>query len=315
LRSGNYLEPNDMTIKLPDQRQVHVAFRSASVVADRVDGETVVTIYARRPLEPCGFQDAVADMQKTIRAMGVEPNADMVAMTNRGDVPGHGGAGITFPAAINAKAVQLAADGTQVHCSLTPSRSGGWFVLYVFSVGDEHRPTSRRNREIEALWLGILTSGETAVPVAGQIEKLFPMSGHGIAIVEGEPGAPRRKWTTTAFFGDRYQLTMSVEVAIDPQQRKISRLASEPTFVLKEMESVAPRADTGFWGVEPSWRSEHAFGLAEWAKVYDANGDFSVIGIAIDPTPVPHGGEWAQVRRRGLPMSFRESSKGKRPSK
>lgn len=307
---GNYLKPNKMTIALPDKRQVQVAFRSASVVADREDRDTVVTIYARRPLEPCRFQEAVADMLKTVRQMGAEPNPEMLAMPSRGNVPGYGDPGITFPASINAKAVMLAKDGTQVHCTLTPDPTRGWFVLYVFSVGDEHSPTARRNREIETLRVEVLKSGQTGVPVANQIEELFPVSGHLIDNVEDKPDRPRPKWITDAFFGDRYQLTMEVEVAIDRQQRKITRVVSKPTFVLKEIAAVVPRADTGWWRAEPSWRSEHKFGPDEWAKVYEAKGDFSVIGITIDATPVANAADWVRVRKRDrVPLNFRESKR------
>ena len=107
-----------------------------------------------------------------------------------------------------------------------------------------------------------------------------------------------------AWFGDRYHLTMRVPVELDRNDKTITSLRGEPTFILQELEALANNASAG-GRVDPVWRREHRFDLAAWNKLVAAGGDFSAIGIEIDPTPVIDAAKYVrQWFGRVLPASL-----------
>jgi hypothetical protein len=131
-------------LTLPDSRRIELTSRSTLVRLDGLEhdasrDEVVTTLYVRRPLEPCRYQEAVADMLATIRSLGVEPHARMIEMTREGDIPGREKRSGPLLSR-NAKGVDLE-DGTRVHCTLTPDPERGWFVLYIINSNRELWPS------------------------------------------------------------------------------------------------------------------------------------------------------------------------------
>ena len=104
-------------------------------------------------------------------------------------------------------------------------------------------------------------------------------------VFTGKDSDFQKTFITEAYFGDLYQLTMQADVELDRNDKTITRLRGEPTFVLRQFESVEWLDDGHTANVQ--WRHEHRFDLDAWNKVDAAGGDFSVIGISIDQTPVP----------------------------
>jgi hypothetical protein len=133
------------------------------------------------------------------------------------------------------------------------------------------------------------------LPAALQIERMFstsdkkqvfPFTDHFFSTYEfnGKDSVLRKTFVTEAYFGGRYQLTMQADVELDRNDKVITKLRSQPTFVLRELESV--ETPQGFYHRDvPRWRREDRFDLEAWNKVVAADGDFSVIGIKIDTTP------------------------------
>ena len=186
-KSGNFLEPHRLVLTLPDSRRIELTSRSTLVRLDGLEhdasrDEVVTTLYVRRPLEPCRYQEAVADMLATIRSLGVEPHARMIEMTREGDIPGRekrSGPLLSH----NAKGVDLE-DGTRVHCTLTPDPERGWFVLYIINSNYELWPSviEREGKERfhrQRAMRGVLSS-QPLLPAAVQIEEMFPLAGHHI---------------------------------------------------------------------------------------------------------------------------------------
>ncbi len=302
-RSGNFQEPHRLVMTLPDTRRFELVSRSTLV---RLDGlhhdasrnEIVTTVYARRPLAPGRFQEAVADMLTTIRDMGVEPNADMIRLTTRGNLPDRSAHPARMLDSINAKAVELSKDGTRVHCTIKPDPEKGWYVLYIFSFSLERWPSTLRHRESERTRERAITSARPFLPAAVQIEEIFPSALHVFNnFVFQEPEDLYKTFITEAYFGQRYLLTMMADVELEPTKKTITRLRGEPTFVLKELESLA-RVPHSLGRLEPTWSREHRFGLESWNKVVAAHGDFSAIGIELDPRPVPDAEKYASQQHR-----------------
>lgn len=79
---------------------------------------------------------------------------------------------------------------------------------------------------------------------------------------------------------------MQVPVELDRKDKTVTSLPGEPTFVLQEVDVLAPTPDTG-GRLDPVWRSERRFDRAAWNKLDAAGGDFSAIGIENDPSLRP----------------------------
>lgn len=144
---------------------------------------------------------------------------------------------------------------------------------------------------ITLFWVGLLATavyrwnhndfavyGVSQILPAAQMEEMYDHCGHYITY--GPHSVPL--FNSVAFFGDRYQLTMQVPVRID--SKTSGTIVGEPSFYLKEVwrVNVSPSGQVG-----AAFSDSHEFGAAEWKQVFEANGDFSKLGIYINPTGVP----------------------------
>jgi hypothetical protein len=145
-------------------------------------------------------------------------------------------------------------------------------------------------------YIATIRSGATAVPIAVEMERTFPATDHFIEYFARGHG-PRR-WNTQSYFGERYELTMQVDVEINFDALRITGIVGEPKFYLKKADRVEVlpdgRAVVSYRGDQP------VFGAGDWAKVYKAGGDFSVIGITIDRTPVKDFDKYVNHLRRSF---------------
>jgi hypothetical protein len=122
-----------------------------------------------------------------------------------------------------------------------------------------------------------MRSGFSKIPQAREIEKLFGEANHFISYFD-MVGVGQAWRTTDVFIAGRYKLEMGVDVRMDEQFTKIVEVIGEPKFYLREIERVK------FYGeqVGAAFGEQFTFGPEEWAKVVEAKGDFSVIGIHLD---------------------------------
>jgi hypothetical protein len=300
-RSGNFLKPHLLVLTLPDSRRIELTSRSTLVRLNGLEhdasrDEIVTTLLVRQPVTPGRFQEVVADMLATIRSMGAEPHHDMIALTERGDIPGGEAVSGSPRVPINAKGVTFE-DGTRVHCEVRADAERGWFVLYTINSNSDLWPSTIQFRERQQFYerrlARLVLSAQPLVPAAVQVEEMFPVTSHhfGRSRPKGEGSDLNDLLIAEAWFGDRYHLTMLVPIEFDSSLETVTRLRGEPTFVLQELEEIT--GDDSFAGrLEPVWRSERRFDLAAWNKVVAAHGDFSAIGIDIDPTPVPRAADY-----------------------
>ena len=99
-------------------------------------------------------------------------------------------------------------------------------------------------------------------------------------------------FNSVAYFGDRYQLTMQVPVEIESGSS--GSTIGTPSFYLNETSaiSVSPTGQIG-----ASFSRNLDFGSAEWAQVYNSNGDFGKIGFVVNLTPVPNFKKYTDASR------------------
>ena len=116
-------------------------------------------------------------------------------------------------------------------------------------------------------------SGFAWFPQALEMEQLFGEGDHFIS----SPGPTgTRDWNSVVYFGGRYTLTMQVEVKTDADFAKITDVVGKPLFVLTEARRIV-KSPGGTMGADFS--NDWKFDIDDWKKVFDAKGDFGVIGI------------------------------------
>ncbi len=141
--------------------------------------------------------------------------------------------------------------------------AGIWVVFFDSYLGFEYHRT-RGHQEFAK-------NGVAQIEPAAQMDRLFDECRHYITY-----GRPNNAsiWNSVAYFGSRYELTMQVPVAI--ASSNIGKKTGNPRFYLVEIREVTVSAKGQ---VEATFGESLEFGLAEWNKVVDANGDFGAIGF------------------------------------
>jgi hypothetical protein len=106
-------------------------------------------------------------------------------------------------------------------------------------------------------------------------------------------------WNTEVHFYGRYVLTMQVPVRMGYQFDEVLEVLDKPKFYLVEVRSIE------FYGDIPGAINEtrndwpYPFTAEDWAKVYEAGGDFSVIGIHLKKDqPVKDFDKFVEAGRR-----------------
>jgi hypothetical protein len=133
-----------------------------------------------------------------------------------------------------------------------------------------------------------LEHGLTTIPAARQFQELFPNSRNSYAYYWGVKHAPELQCQTILY--SRYELTLQIQVKFDGQRSKVISFG-EPVFLLKEIKGVTllngGRADIR------SGDLQNHFGAIEWKKVYQARGDFSILGLKlVRDNPVANLDTW-----------------------
>ncbi|MEX0611328.1 MAG: hypothetical protein WD229_04335 [Pirellulales bacterium] len=131
-------------------------------------------------------------------------------------------------------------------------------------------------------------NGVSQIKPAREMDQLFADCRHFITY--GPNDVPL--FTSVAYFGNRYQLTM--QVAVDIQSASSGATVGEPQFYLNEVTAVtvSPSGQVG-----ASFSRNLNFGAAKWQQVYVSGGDFSTIGFNVAPTSVPDFRKYADASR------------------
>ena len=131
-------------------------------------------------------------------------------------------------------------------------------------------------------------SARDVLPIAVEMQRLFKTADHYISHYRFLD-EPTHTWNTNVFFGDRYELTMQVEVSVDYKKNCIA-VVGEPVFYLWEVVSVNGR--------EARIGENFTFSKDEWKRVHESGGEFSTIGIILNPNPVPGFADYAEALRK-----------------
>jgi len=145
------------------------------------------------------------------------------------------------------------------------------FVICFYGVPALMMLGGLKNRVQQHFW----ESSADNTPFLAEMDKMFPGCRRKI-IYSGGEDVPT--WDATAYFGERYVLRM--QIPVDAKPSGDGGFTSEPRFFLHQVSKVTEPMGAFFSG---QWE----FGAKEWKTLREKGGDFSAIGIKIDPTPVP----------------------------
>jgi hypothetical protein len=114
--------------------------------------------------------------------------------------------------------------------------------------------------------------GIKTVPHVQEIKQIFPNAptDHFITQYGFDKSVPVA-WNTVVYFYGRYEMDYQVDVMVDYEHNRVSKMEGIPQFRLME---VAPNHP-----VVGIFTSGHTIFEKDWEKVVAAKGDFSVIGI------------------------------------
>lgn len=117
-----------------------------------------------------------------------------------------------------------------------------------------------------------------------QFAAMFPDSKHFISYYTGTRGDSR--WNSKAGVHGRYIIEMQFGIDFDPSRTKPKRI-SPPIFHLREISRIVVKSD-GQFDADYS-ANQIKFGLDEWNRLRESNGDLTVLGIkAITNQPHKH---------------------------
>jgi hypothetical protein len=133
-------------------------------------------------------------------------------------------------------------------------------------------------------------SGLQKIQQARQMEELFGSAAHAISNLRDD--GLTAEWKTIVLFGGRYELWMTVPVRLTENFDEVTVVLRTPEFKLFE---VSATTDEGR-GVLYDPRGARHFSADDWAKIYRAKGDFSVVGIAMKQNqPVRNFDRYKQI--------------------
>jgi len=138
------LRPCRMTVRLPHGRAMALDARGISLLSDH---GTVLDVFARRPLMPVQFREAVADLRQATKDLGIEPDAGMREQIARwpADQPWT----IAASGPHDFEAAVLLGKEVRFEGHVRADPHGGWYTLLQFSASAEARAALRVKRKTE----------------------------------------------------------------------------------------------------------------------------------------------------------------------
>ena len=125
-------------------------------------------------------------------------------------------------------------------------------------------------------------SGRSLVAPALEMEKQFPKTEHMI-IMYGGTGSARHEWQTVAYFGGRYELTMTVDVLLSSDGKTVAKVLDEPKFLLNVCDRITPGGVALYSGTR-----NQTFGIGEWTKFRISAYDPKTIDSEYDGSELPN---------------------------
>jgi len=145
-------------------------------------------------------------------------------------------------------------------------------------------------------------SGLNKIPEAQQFDEIFGKENVD-QFISYSGNRNDCTWNSDVYIRGRYRLKMYVIVKMGRSFDEVLEVIGEPKFHVIEIRKIN-YYDNGQIGASmaPDFEGKYGrFGQEEWKKIYEAGGDFSVVGIPLkgeEVPPVPDFEKYvAQIRR------------------
>ena len=154
------LKPHSLTLRLPGGRPLTINARSMSVIS--LNG-IVKSVYIRRPMEPMRFKEAVADLRRTMKSLGIEPDRQMTEQMNAWgeNNPGREEGAVPNPD-LYKTGVEFAPGICDLDIRVSPDTERGWYYLMMFATS------------AEACRAALKAANEQATPIEQSSGKVSP---------------------------------------------------------------------------------------------------------------------------------------------
>lgn len=133
--SADLLKPHLLTVRLSNGRELTLPVRSMSFIS--LDG-VIISVYARRPMQPTRFKESVADLRETMKSLGIEPDEKMIKKiaTWGDDNPGREEGANPLPHFFKTGMI-IEPEIGHLHVHVQPDPERGWFYLMNFGASVE----------------------------------------------------------------------------------------------------------------------------------------------------------------------------------
>ena len=136
-----------------------------------------------------------------------------------------------------------------------------------------------------------VSSALKGLPVARQMEEVFPDTDHMIIMYGYEADGPTREWQTVSFFGGRYELTYITRITLSEDGQSV--VATGNGGFLK-MWVVDKAIDGGAFYDSDRGRT---FLEKDWTRFYEGGKDLLMLDPAFDDSVVPGFREYVDASR------------------
>lgn len=145
-----------------------------------------------------------------------------------------------------------------------------------------------------------VSSGRNSIPVAVEIEEMFPECTDHFITHFGFANQPTI-WNSESHFGGRYCLTMQLDIGVD-YERNVVTAKSAPRFWLKEIVKVQQMSAGRF---QAHYGQMREFAYEDWVRFKESDGDVSTIGLRANVEETARfDGYVGEVRRDRVPVSL-----------
>ncbi len=144
-------------------------------------------------------------------------------------------------------------------------RFGALFLFLLLTCGCSKPRAAAYDKAIE--------SGKTSIPFITEMCRFYPSTRNSISYYTGEHATPT--WTSKVGLHGRYVLVVQMEFKMDGSRQKVISW-SDPTFYLYEVDRIVKDSNSLVPG-----NLSLKFGLKEWNRVANNNGDLGSLGVTL----------------------------------
>lgn len=138
LTARDLLRPHRLTLRLPDSRS---AVLDVGAMTFLCHYGVIEDVYLRRPMKPVAYAEAVADLRRTMEAIGIAPDEAMKRQMAAWPEDAPGADEVAAPLSFEAETA--VSDDVGLRVRIGPDPQGGWYSLLLFEATAEAKQAAQ----------------------------------------------------------------------------------------------------------------------------------------------------------------------------